>query len=307
MPRLAFIFPGQGAQRIGMGQELAHNFPEAAKIFEQADDRLGFSISDLCFAGPKEKLDQTEYSQPALLTTEIAVLEVIKKHGIQPEIMAGLSLGEYSALVGAKAMTLDEALPLVKTRGALMQNAVPFGQGAMAAVLGMKNDIIEAICKQISGTVNIANYNAPGQIVISGEAEAVAAAGNQLKEQGAKVVPLAISVPSHSPLMYQAALSLKPYLEQINWQEPLCPVVSNVNAVENTAADFTELLVKQLYSPVKWEQSVNYMLTKIDYFIEIGPGSSLSGIIKRINRNAIIGQIEDMKSLEKVLAKVGSL
>jgi len=307
MLRLAFIFPGQGAQYIGMGQELAENIPASAEVFRVADGLLDFPLSSLCFAGPAEKLEQTEYAQPAILATSIAALQAVKSIDIEPVVLAGLSLGEYTALVAAGTLTLEEALPLVRLRGRLMQEAVPRGQGSMSAVMGLDNEVVEDICRNTEGYVAVANYNAIKQVVISGESMAVVRAGAALKESGGKVVPLAVSVPSHCRLMFDAAMRLRSELEKLNWKEPHIPVVSNVNAEKNPAAEQVGLLVQQLYSPVRWEQSVRYMLGEIDYFIEIGPGSSLSGLIKRIDRNAMLGNIEDMKSLEKIKEKVETL
>ncbi|MEN6351378.1 MAG: ACP S-malonyltransferase [Syntrophomonas sp.] len=307
MPKLAFIFPGQGSQYPGMGKELAENFEEAARVFNQADEIIGYDLSKLCFEGPEEKLNQTEFAQPALLAASLAAFEVLKKHGISAAIMAGLSLGEYSALVASGALDLKEALPLVRTRARLMQDAVPAGKGAMAAVVGLDTSAVEDTCSRVDGIVAIANYNCPGQVVISGQKEAVGEATVLLKEQGGRVVPLAISVPSHSRLMYEAALKLQPYLEKAAWREGKVGVVSNVNARENEASGFPDLLVKQLFSPVLWEQSVRYMMEKVDYFIEVGPGSSLSGLVKKIDRSRVIGQVGDLKSLQKTIEKVGTL
>ncbi|MDD2619164.1 MAG: ACP S-malonyltransferase [Syntrophomonadaceae bacterium] len=306
-PRLAFVFPGQGAQYAGMGKELAENYEAAAMVYAQADEIAGYKLSDLCFADPEEQLNATEYAQPALLATSMAAYEVIKQHGIKPAMMAGLSLGEYSALVASGALTFTEALPLVQTRARFMQEAVPPGQGAMAAVMGIDSDRVKEACLQTGGNVAIANYNCPGQLVISGAREAVLSAINIIKADGGRAILLAISVPSHSTLMSAAAAKLEPYLNSIAWQEPEVPVISNVNARENGAAQFSELLAQQLFSPVLWEQSVRYMMAKVDYFIEIGPGSTLSGLIKKIDRNRILGQAENIKSLEKILEKVESL
>ncbi|MDD3269175.1 MAG: ACP S-malonyltransferase [Syntrophomonadaceae bacterium] len=306
-PRLAFVFPGQGAQYAGMGKELAENFAEAAAVFSQADQISGYKLSELCFAGPEAQLNKTEFAQPALLATSIAAYEVVKKHGIKATMMAGLSLGEYSALAAAGAVSLAEALPLVQNRARLMQEAVPPGEGAMAAVVGLDPDRVKEACLQTGGNVAIANYNCPGQLVISGARDAVMSTIATIKAGGGRAVPLAISVPSHSTLMSEAAARLEPYLNAIQWQEPMVPVVSNVNAQANGAAQFTSLLVQQLFSPVLWEQSVRYMMEQVDYFIEIGPGSTLSGLIKKIDRNRVLGQVEDLKSLAKMLEKVGSL
>ncbi|NLW90899.1 MAG: ACP S-malonyltransferase [Syntrophomonadaceae bacterium] len=307
MLHLGFVFPGQGSQYIGMGQELASNIPAAAEVFRVADQVLGFQLSALCFEGPAERLEQTEFAQPAILATSIAALAALRSLDLQPVLMAGLSLGEYTALVAAGALSLEEALPLVRLRGRLMQEAVGPGQGSMAAVMGLDDEAVEEICSGIEGYVAIANYNAPKQVVISGESEAVSQAGTALKELGAKVVPLTVSVPSHCHLMYDAAMRLQAVLESLNWQASNVPVVANVNAKQNPSADQAGLLVRQLYSPVKWEQSIRYMLNEVDYFIEIGPGSSLSGLIKRIDRNAMLGNVEDMKSLLKIKEKVDTL
>ncbi|MBP1761829.1 MAG: [Acyl-carrier-protein] S-malonyltransferase [Firmicutes bacterium] len=303
MPGLAFVFPGQGAQRPGMGKELAANYAEAARIYDQADEIVGYKLSALCFEGPAEQLNKTEFAQPALLTTSLAILEVVKKHGLSPVMMAGLSLGEYTALVATGAMSLQQALPLVQHRALFMQTAVPDGKGAMAAVLGLEADQVTEICQRAKGMVDIANYNCPGQLVISGETEAVNEAGASLKKIGGRVVPLAVSVPSHSQLMRDAAIKLQPELHSVDWQEPSVPVVSNVNAQANPRKDFADLLEKQLFSPVLWEQSIRYMLNQVDYFVEIGPGSTLSGLIKKIDRSRLLGHIEDIPSLNKVIAE----
>ena len=302
--RLGFVFPGQGSQSPGMGKELAKNFKEAAMIFEKADEIAGFKLSKVCFEGPSEIINKTEYAQPALLTTSLAAFEVVKSHGIKPAVMAGLSLGEYTALVAAGAMSFEEALPLVQVRSRLMQEAVPEGKGAMAAVMGLDDKQVDSVCRTVKGVVSIANYNCPSQTVISGETRSIVEASALLKEYGARVVPLAVSVPCHSELLYDAAQKLRPYLRAVHWQEPSVEVISNVNVRSNRANDMVELLVKQLYSPVLWEQSVRYMTKQVDYFVEIGYGSSLSGLIKRIDRRKVLGQVEDRKSLDNLIKKV---
>lgn len=308
MLKLAFVFPGQGSQYVGMGKELSESFAEAAQVFAAADHICGYKLSTICFEGPQELLDQTIYAQPAILVTSLACLAVARSHGLSAQLVSGLSLGEYTALVAAGAITFEQALPLVIKRAELMQQAVPLGRGAMAVVIGLDSAAVEHVCSQVEGIVTVANFNCPGQYVISGEKEAVAKAADLLKNEGAKTMLLAISVPSHSPLMQECALSLVPEIARVDFKEPtLAAVVSNVNAGENSAADFPRLLAEQLYSPVRWEQSIRYMMNKVDYFVEIGPGSSLSGLIKKIDRNRVLGQVENNKSLQKLMEKVKEL
>lgn len=304
MLKLAFVFPGQGSQYVGMGKELADMYPEAAQVYSTADDIAGYKISSICFEGPQESLDQTRYSQPAIMITSLACLAVARKFGFSASIMSGLSLGEYTALVSAGAMSIEQAVPLVMKRAELMQEAVPVGKGAMAAILGMENSIVERVCSEVSGIVSVANYNCPGQLVISGEREAVEEAARILKLEGGKTRMLAISVPSHSPLLKDCAQKFALEISKVQFSEPESAVVSNVNARDNMAAEFPKLLMEQLYSPVRWEQSIRYMIPMVDYFVEIGPGSSLSGLIKKIDKTKILGQIEDNKSLQNILEKV---
>jgi len=307
MPGIAFVFPGQGAQYAGMGKELAQNYTEAARLYAQADDIAGYKLSSLCFEGPADQLNMTEYAQPALLVSSLAILEVVKNHGLSPVMLAGLSLGEYTALVASGSISMQDALPLVQMRARFMQDAVPDRQGAMAAVMGISADQVFEVCQTVQGIVDIANYNCPGQLVISGEKKAVTQALALIKDHGGRGIPLAVSVPSHSRLMRDAAIKLQARLSEIKWQEPSVPVVSNVNAQANSCLEFTDLLVKQLFSPVRWEQSIRYMLNQVDYIIEIGPGSTLTGLIKKIDRSRVLGQIENLHSLEKVMLEVKSL
>lgn len=307
MLRLAFVFPGQGSQYVGMGQELAAAYEAAGEVFAQADQICGYSLSNLCFTGPEEMLNQTRYAQPALLVTGLACLAAARANGLSADCMSGLSLGEYTALVGAGAIPLEKALPLVIRRAELMQDAVPLGQGAMAAVIGLDDVVVEEVCRDQEGIVTVANYNCPGQLVISGEKAAVESTALRLKEKGAKTMLLAVSVPSHSPLLKACSEQFARIIAGVEFEQPHVPVVSNVTAAPYDLADIPSLLVQQLYSPVRWEQSVRYMMTMVDYFIEVGPGSSLSGLIKKIDKSRVLGQISDIKSLNKLMEKVNSI
>lgn len=307
MLKLAFVFPGQGSQYVGMGQEVAAAYAAAEEIFTRADQICGYHISNLCFEGPQEMLNQTRYAQPALLVTGLACLAAARANGLSAVCMSGLSLGEYTALVGAGALPLEKALPLVMRRAELMQDAVPLGKGAMAAIIGLDDGAVEEICRQQAGSVTVANYNCPGQLVISGERAAVEAAAAQLKEKGAKTMMLAVSVPSHSPLMKGCAEEFARVIAGVEFDQPAVPVISNVTAQPHDVAGIPRLLAEQLYSPVRWEQSVRYMMTMVDYFVEVGPGSSLSGLIKKIDKSRILGQIDNIKSLNKLMEKVNSI
>lgn len=303
MLKIGLLFPGQGAQKVGMGQEFAQHFSEASRIFKEADQVSKFSISGLCFAGPQEELDQTEYAQPALLTTGMAISQVLQVAGIKPVMMAGLSLGEYTALTAAGAIPFEQAVRLVRERGKLMQQSAA-RPGAMIAINGLEAEIVAAICLETEGEVGIANYNCPGQVVISGEKIAAEQVAKRAREKGARVIPLAVSVPSHSSLMKGAADQLVPLLKDVSWQVPTVPVVSNVNAREHSLKQIVEVLSCQLYKPVLWEQSIRHMLSKVDGLIEIGPGTTLAGIIKRIDRNAYLGSVNNISSLETVLERM---
>ncbi|NSW81984.1 MAG: ACP S-malonyltransferase [Syntrophothermus sp.] len=305
MLRLAFVFPGQGAQYVGMGRDLAENFKEAREVFKQADDVLGYSLSRVCFEGPVEELDRTEVTQPAILATSIAAFELLKSRGILPCVAAGLSLGEYSALVAAGALDLESALKLVAKRGRIMQEAVAEGRGMMAAVVGMDSGVVVEACQASSsyGVVSVANYNCPGQIVISGEKIAVEKAMERLRQAGGKVVPLAVSVPSHCLLMKDAAALLLQELSLVDWKEPSFPVISNVTAREIRWEEIRESLTQQLFRPVLWEQSVAYMSGRVDYFVEVGPGKVLSALIRKQAKKQMLGNVEDASSLSRLLAK----
>jgi len=302
MSRIAFIFPGQGAQYFGMGKDFYQNSTDSKKVYDQASTLLGIDMTALCFE-ENDKLNITEYTQIGLLTTELAMLEAVGRRNVVPEVTAGLSLGEYSALVAAEKMDMKAAMKVVRQRGIIMQKAVPIG-GAMAAVIGLDNEKVFRICEETNGIVELANYNCPGQIVISGEEKAVEEAGKALKAAGAKsIMPLKVSGPFHSSMLKEAGEKLGEVLREVEF------AASHISYVSNTIAEYVsdetrikDLLIQQVSSSVRWEQSIRLMIEKgIDTFIEIGPGRTLSGFLKRINRNvkAInIGKYEDLNKLQ---------
>ena len=305
MKSVAFIFPGQGSQYVGMGKELFENFSVAKKIFEEADDTLHFSISRLCFEGPEEALKLTENTQPAVLTTSIAALKVLQaEKGMAPQFTAGHSLGEYSALVASGALSFSEAVKTVRLRGKFMQEAVPVGEGAMAAVLGMEREQVEKICEEVSSgeILTPANFNSPGQIVIAGHSKAVERAIERVKQEGKKAVLLPVSAPFHSPLMKPAGERLGKALEEISIANLKIPVVTNVEAEINTAKErVKELLVAQVSSPVRWEESMRKMIEKgIEQVLEVGPGKVLSGLMKRIDGRVESKNLEDLQTLKSL-------
>ncbi|OFI06621.1 malonyl CoA-acyl carrier protein transacylase [Clostridium acetireducens DSM 10703] len=308
MTKFGFLFSGQGAQYIGMGKDLADNFKCCKEVFQSADEALNFSISNICFNGSKELLDKTENTQPAILTTSIAALKAIEVYDIKPSIVAGLSLGEYSALVCSKALEFEDAVKLVKKRGKYMQEAVPEGKGTMAAIIGIDKDTIISVCDKVSkkGIVEPANYNCPGQVVISGEIEAVDMACNELKKQGAKTVKLAVSGPFHSSMLMPAAIKLEKELKNVTINQLEVPVITNVTGdfIEENSK-IKSYLKKQVMTTVLWENTINKMIEEgIDTFIEIGPGKVLSTFVKKINRKIKVLNIEDIKSLNRALEKL---
>lgn len=310
MSKVAFIFAGQGAQYAGMGKELADNIEASKKVFEEADKALGFEISKLCFEGPKENLDKTENTQPAVLTTSIAALKALEEKGIKPDFTAGLSLGEYSALVCSGVLNFSDAVKLVRKRGRFMQEAVPEGVGTMAAILGLASEDVREICREASslGIVEPANFNCPGQIVIGGEIEAVKAASEKAKEKGAKVMPLSVSAPFHTSMLKPAADKLEEELKNIELGSVKTPIITNVTAdYVGSKEEVKELLKKQVMSSVLWENTIKRMLDDgVDTFIELGPGKVLSGFVKKIDRKVKVVNIEDIKSLEKAVETLNS-
>ena len=305
MKETAFIFPGQGSQYVGMGKEFYDNFRVAKEVFEEADDALRFSISSLCFQGPEEGLRLTENTQPAVLTTSIAALRVLQsERGIPPHLTAGHSLGEYSALVASGALTFADAVQIVRLRGRFMQEAVPVGEGAMAAMLGMEREQIEKLCEEVSSgeVLTPANFNCPGQIVIAGHLKAVERAIERVKQEGKKAVLLPVSAPFHSPLMKPAGERLQKALQEIAVRDLKVPVVTNVEAEVNTSKERVKgLLVAQVSSPVRWEESIRRMTEDgIEQVFEIGPGKILSGLMKRINSKVETKNLEDISTLKKI-------
>ncbi|NTW72987.1 MAG: ACP S-malonyltransferase [Eubacteriaceae bacterium] len=306
MREIAFIFPGQGAQALGMGKDLYDNFSEARTVFDSAGASLPFNIRELIFEGPKEKLDNTMFTQPALLTVSIAAFKVLKAKGVKPKYNAGLSLGEYSAVVASDMLSFETAVKLVHNRGIFMENAVPDGEGTMAAIIGLDTALIVEACKEASslGIAEIANYNYSGQTVIGGSVKAVEEAMKLCSEKGAKrVVPLSVSGPFHTSMLKKAADDLNNYLENIAFSNWSIPVVSNYTAeVYEDLSKVKDLLVKQVVSPVQWEKSVKYMIANgVNTFVEIGPGKTLTNFVKRIDKSVDTLNVEDSASLEKTL------
>ena len=306
MKPIAFLFPGQGSQSVGMGKELFENFSLARRVFEEADDALRFSIAKVCFQGPDETLKLTENTQPAILTASIACLRVLQaEKGLVPELAAGHSLGEYTALVASGGLVFSDAVRIVRLRGRFMQEAVPVGEGAMAAVLGMDRETLERLCEEAAGgeVLAPANYNSPGQIVLSGHAGAVGRAVEKVKQSGKKAILLPVSAPFHSPLMRGAGERLARELEPIPVEDLKVPVVTNVEAEINRAKERVKpLLVSQVSNPVRWEESMRRMIEEgIERVIEVGPGRVLSGLMKRIDPRIEAGNIEDVQTLKKVL------
>ena len=299
--KIAFVFPGQGSQYVGMGKDIYEHYPVAKEVFQQASDALGYDVADLCFNGPVEELNRTFRTQPCILTVSSALNSVLKEKGIQPSVVAGHSLGEYSALVAAEVLSFKDAVKLTEKRGRFMQEAVPEGKGLMAAILGLDRKKVDEICNSLTtGYAAAANYNCPGQIVIAGEKTAVEEAIEVCKSAGAKrAIALAVSVPSHCKLMTGASERLGELLGTIELKDPFIPLVNNADAkFLKTAEEIKPSLIRQLNSPLLWEDSIKAIYASgIHTFIEVGPGKVLTGLIKRIVPEAKILNFEDARTL----------
>lgn len=306
MGKTVFVFAGQGAQKIGMGKELAENFKAASDVFDEASDALGFDIRELIFNGDESTLMLTENTQPAVVTMSIAAYRVLEEKGIKPDIAAGLSLGEYSAHIASGTMDFADGVRLVKKRGRYMQEEVPEGVGAMAAILALDADTVLACCKEASdyGICEAANFNCPGQIVVSGEVKAVEKCCEIAKEKGAKrAMLLPVSAPFHCSMLKGAGEKLSQELKNVELHEMKIPIITNVTADYIKSVDEVKgLLEKQVSSSVKWEESIRRMIADgADTFVEVGPGKALSGFIKKIDKELRVYNVEDMASLEKTL------
>jgi [acyl-carrier-protein] S-malonyltransferase len=310
---VAFVFPGQGSQKVGMGKAWRDVSPLAARVFDEADTALGESLSGLCFDGPAEALQLTANTQPAILTVSVAVHAVLAPRVAAPSLVAGHSLGEYSALVAAGTLSFVDAVRLVRTRGGLMQEAVPVGVGAMAAILGLDSAVVREVAEQASTATEccaVANYNSPEQTVIAGHAGAVERAMRLVKERGAKrALPLPVSAPFHSPLMAPARAGLEPFLERAAFADPAMPVVANVDAAPlRDGAAARDALVRQVDGSVRWVESVRWMSREggVNLFVEIGPGSVLTGLGKRIAPEATWLSLQEPEQLDEVVAALSA-
>lgn len=304
MGKLVFMFPGQGSQYVGMGKEFYDTIPACKKVYDLASEASGLDIPELCFE-ENDRINITEYTQIAMLATEAAIFTALKEEGITPTVTAGLSLGEYGALIASGVMDMKDAFSVVRKRGIYMQEAVPTG-GAMSAVLGLDGEVIEGVCEKTAGSVSIANYNCPGQIVITGEKAAVDAAGETLKAAGAKrIVPLKVSGPFHSQMLSGAGDKLGEALKDVKIADEFIPYLANVTAdYVTSAADVKPLLTKQVASSVRWQQTVERLIADgADEFLEIGPGKTLTGFMRKINRDVKVNNIDKLEDFKNYVGK----
>lgn len=306
MSKTAWVFPGQGAQTVGMGKEIYEAYPAARRVLDIADAAVGFPLSQIAFEGPEEKLTMTENAQPALLAVGVACATVLKDHGLEPDMAAGLSLGEYTALVIAGSLKFEDAVVLTRNRGIYMQEACPRGEGAMTAILGLTNEDVEEVCRQAGSPEEVsgANYNCPGQVVISGRKASVETASRLARERGAKVIQLNVSAPFHSPIMRSAAERLRRDLEKVEVRAPAIPVYSNVSGnVLRSASEVVDALVAQVTMPVLWQKDIERMARDgARFFVEIGAGKTLAGFGKRTHPDIPYVRFEAPSDLSGVIA-----
>jgi [acyl-carrier-protein] S-malonyltransferase len=305
MGKIAFVFPGQGSQAVGMGKSVYENYTAARDVLDYVDTILEYKVTGLCFSGPAESLKDTRNAQPAILATSAAIYQTLRAEGIQPDFVAGHSLGEYSALVAAEAISLGDALKLVVERSRLMAQADPAQNGTMAAILGMERaSLAECLAEaSLTGKVEAANYNCPGQIVISGAKAGIAKLQELVANEGGKFIPLAVSGPFHSSFMKRAAEEFRPFLEQAQWRRPLIPLIANVSAQPVCREELPDSLYRQVFSPVFWEDTLYYLYNSgVTIFVEVGPGRVLSGLTKKTLKGVTILNCEDSDSIKKALA-----
>lgn len=303
-----FIFPGQGSQYVGMGKDLAEEFRSARHVFDQADEVLGFDLSRIIFEGNKDELRKTEITQPAVMVTSIAILRVMEEKGLKPQAVAGLSLGEYSALIAAGVLRFEDALPVVQKRAEYMQNTVPEGTGGMAAILGLEAEEVSSLCKKnsYSGVVEAANFNCPGQVVIAGEKNAVEEVCREAKEKRARAKVLSVTAPFHCSMMAPVEEKMRTLLENVSLKPPAVPFVANISAgYLKDPGEIRESLIKQVSRPVLWEDSMRLLLRDgFKSFIELGPGHVLTGFMKKICSSAYAAHVENMETLNRLLIQL---